>query len=62
MNDYDLALTEVKETTNVTRGWRSVHGPLTGVGNEFYFQSKIAGTYYVCVDQGEVTVCEYQAP
>lgn len=61
MNDYDLALSAVKSKTSITRGWKCVDGPTTGVGNEFYFISKIAGIYYVCVDQGEVISCEYQA-
>jgi hypothetical protein len=58
MNDYDLALSAVKFKTSITRGWECVDGPITGVGNEFYFRSKTAGTYYVCVDQGEVISCE----
>jgi hypothetical protein len=55
-NDYDEALTAlVKETGSTKRGWSLTSGPETGVGVEYYFTHKQHGTYYVCVDQGEVT-------
>jgi len=48
----------VIDATGITRGWKYVDGPETGVGTEFYLTHKDAGTYYVCIDQGEVTACQ----
>jgi hypothetical protein len=59
-SDHALALDSVTMATGMSRGWESVNGLETGVGNEFYFEHPKAGTYYVCVDQGEVTACQKQ--
>lgn len=58
-SDYDKALAAVRSASGAsnTAKWAIVSGPETGVGNEFYLQNKTHGTYYVCVDQGEVTAC-----
>ena len=47
----------VIDSTGYEHGWEYVDGPETGVGIEFYLSHKEAGTFYVCIDQGEVTVC-----
>ncbi len=56
-SDYDKALAAVRSASGASNKtkWAIVAGPETGVGNEFYLHNKTRGTYYVCVDQGEVT-------
>jgi hypothetical protein len=58
-SDYDKALAAVRSASGASKKtkWVTVDGPGTGVGNEFYLQNRTHGTYYVCVDQGEVTAC-----
>lgn len=45
------------ETGTAARNWKSTDGPLTGVGSEYYLVHPRAGTWYVCVDQLDVTSC-----
>ena len=62
MSDYDKAFKAVVDAVGCNRrGWETTSGPETGVGVEFYFTHNKHGTYYVCVDQGEVTACECQS-
>lgn len=60
-SDYSKAIRAVAAATGTgTANWESAEGPYTGVGNEFFFHNEDHGTYYVCVDQGEITSCQKQ--
>ncbi len=59
VSDFDKAVAAACAASGASSKtkWSAVDGPTTGVGNEFYLHSKKHGTYYICVDQGEVTSC-----
>jgi hypothetical protein len=53
MRDVDIAFMALGPGV-----WNPTTGPETGVGNEMWFDSPDGPAAYVCVDQGQVTVCE----